>query len=184
MLDSMGKLLENLIKHRLEGELATKMGLSMNQYGFRSGRSTTQAVQHVMRVVEEAAAGTHRTRRIPVVLLLDIANAFNSIPWGIIMRRLREIEISPYVRKMIAAYLSDRTIFAGDEVYQVTCGVPQGSILGPTLWNVGYDSVLRQDWPASVTPVAFADDLALVITAREEEELESLGNEALLVQDH
>ena len=47
----------------------------------------------------------------------------------------------------------------------MTCGVPQGSILGPTLWNIFYDQILRTDTGLGNTILAYADDLALLITA-------------------
>lgn len=66
----------------------------------------------------------------------------------------------------------------------MTAGVPQGSILGPTLWNLAYDSVLLMpDLPRGARLVAYADDLAVVVTAREEAALECRTNEALEMVD-
>lgn len=45
----------------------------------------------------------------------------------------------------------------------MTCGVPQGSKLGPLLWNITYDGVLEMTLPAEATLVGFADDLALIV---------------------
>ncbi|CAG4940517.1 unnamed protein product [Parnassius apollo] len=40
----------------------------------------------------------------------------------------------------------------------MSCGVPQGSVLGPPLWNIGYDWVLRADLPTGVSVICYADD--------------------------
>lgn len=40
----------------------------------------------------------------------------------------------------------------------VNRGVPQGSVLGPHLWNVGYDAVLRISLPAGCQAIGYADD--------------------------
>jgi len=46
---------------------------------------------------------------------------------------------------------------------RVTCGVPQGSVLGPILWNVGYDAVLRVDLPPGCEVIEYADDTVIVV---------------------
>lgn len=45
-------------------------------------------------------------------------------------------------------------------------GLPQGSVLGPDLWNLLYDGLLRIALPQDVEIIAFADDIALVATAQ------------------
>lgn len=52
----------------------------------------------------------------------------------------------------------------------MTCGVPQGSVLGPTLWNVGYDSVVRASLPAGCTTLYYVDDTLLMVTGATFEE--------------
>lgn len=55
----------------------------------------------------------------------------------------------------------------------MTAGVPQGSVLGPTLWNILYNcSILELDVPEGVTLLAYADDLAIVIVGKNEDEIE------------
>ena len=47
---------------------------------------------------------------------------------------------------------------------EMTCGAPQGSRVGPLIWNVMYDDFLRMDLPAGTSIIGFTDD-ALVVCA-------------------
>jgi len=49
----------------------------------------------------------------------------------------------------------------------VSAGVSQGSVLGPLLWNAMYDGVLRLALPLDSHIVGFADDVAIVVVAKE-----------------
>lgn len=49
--------------------------------------------------------------------------------------------------------------------------VPQGSILGPLLWNIPYDNLLETKILERVELVGFADDLAVVVVAQNEQML-------------
>lgn len=51
-------------------------------------------------------------------------------------------------------------------------GCPQGSVLGPTLWNVCYNQVLTQEYPQGVKVIAFADDTAVLIEGDSMRELQ------------
>ncbi|XP_070067099.1 uncharacterized protein [Drosophila virilis] len=59
----------------------------------------------------------------------------------------------------------------GQRQYRVTGGVPQGSVLGPLLWNVMYDGVLHLCLPEGNTIIGFADDIAVVTVAKNLDEV-------------
>ena len=50
LLDTMGKLLEEMILQRIQGHMVSEDGLSENQFGFRKGRSTVHAIQAVVEI--------------------------------------------------------------------------------------------------------------------------------------
>lgn len=58
----------------------------------------------------------------------------------------------------------------GKESFDITAGVSQGSVLGPLMWNVMYDGVLRLQLSAGCDVVGFGYDVALVEVKREEVE--------------
>ncbi|XP_013173182.1 PREDICTED: uncharacterized protein LOC106121894, partial [Papilio xuthus] len=159
LLGEAGKLFERVIATRLSEHL-DRVGpnLADCQYGFRRGRSTIDAIARVRAVAEEEVL----TGGVVLAVSLDIANAFNTLPHACIMEALRFHGVPLYLRETIKAYLTDRTVVypttTGFGQRRVSCGVPQGSVLGPLLWNVGYDWVLRGPTLGGVSVVCYADD--------------------------
>jgi len=72
---------------------------------------------------------------------------------------------------MVENYFTDRKLVydAEDRRSEIilSCGVPRGSVLEPTLWNILYDDLLKMPLPSGVDCLAFADDVTLVATAEE-----------------
>ena len=141
---------------------------------------TVDAIKEVCNIAAKEKRKTLKTRGICALVTVDVKNVFNSIPWGVIHEEIARIGISAHIRRLIVSYLTDRYINLGDGSSRaLTCGVPQGSVLGPTLWNIAYDSVLSLSVRGNVHLVAYADDLAIIATARKETELQANMNHAL-----
>lgn len=160
LLDTVGKLYELMLRKRLNEEIDGM--LSGHQYGFRRGRSTVEAVLDAVNV---------RNVVWTAMICLDVKNAFNTADWGLVVGRLREMGVSAYLVNVVGSYLSCRRIGMGGRWRDMTMGVPQGSVLGPTLWNVLYDRVLRLAVPPDCKLVAYADDLAVIVGANKKNEL-------------
>lgn len=137
------------------------------------------SIRHERRVA--IANRNWRQKRLCVLVTLDVKNAFNSLQWPVIDEALRKKGTPEYLVLMIRSWLSDRQLLIGEQrdPKSVTCGVPQGSVLGPTLWNVAYDDLLKMDVPPGAHLVGFADDLAVVGVAKSGELLEELLNPVL-----
>jgi len=58
----------------------------------------------------------------------------------------------------------------------VSIGCPQGSCLGPGMWNIFYNSLLNLRFAGSTKTIAFADDLLLLITGETVSEIENIAN--------
>lgn len=178
LLNTINKVYESMVRSRLEDEIERGGGLSEHQYGFRRGKSTVQAVEQVVKTIAES------DQKWGALVTLDIKNAFNTVSWTAIMQELTRRGISEYLKNIVSSYLSERKLEVEKNlVVDVTTGVPQGSVLGPTLWNLAYDGVLRREWPIGVKAVAFADDLAVVTVASDKYELVHKTNDALELID-
>lgn len=181
LIDGLAKILESLIKLRLETEMEEKNVLHPLQFGFRKGRSTIDAIKEVGKRSEEMRGMASRKRGYSILITLDVENAFNSAPWEKIYQAIQKANFSLYLQKILQSYLTDRTIITPHgEKMDMTCGVPQGSILGPTLWNIFYDQILHLDLGEGVKLVAYADDLAVVVHAKTTEILQNMADYAII----
>ena len=77
-LDTMGKLLEEIILQRLQGHMVRENGLSENQVGFRKGRSTVDAIQSVVDIATKVRRGTGKHKGFCALISIDIRNALNT----------------------------------------------------------------------------------------------------------
>ncbi|CAH2049860.1 unnamed protein product, partial [Iphiclides podalirius] len=124
LLDDVGKLFERVVAGRIVEHLENVgPNLAERQFGFRKGRSTIHAVLQVRSLAQEAVS----QGGVVLAVSLDIANAFNTLPWACIREALRFHGVPLYLRRTIEAYLSHRRVEFpcqdGHRTIEVTCGV-------------------------------------------------------------
>ncbi|KAL0269181.1 UNVERIFIED_CONTAM: hypothetical protein PYX00_006993 [Menopon gallinae] len=136
LLPSISKVTEKVILNRLE-KLDKKLRLTPDeQFGFRQNHSTTQQVGRIVTDVTRHFNRGHVT----AMLLLDIQKAFDRVWIDGLLYKLIDRGTPTHIVKLLHSYLTGRRFRvrvndATSEYKTVEAGVPQGSVLGPKLYN-------------------------------------------------
>ncbi|KAJ2939044.1 hypothetical protein O0L34_g19024 [Tuta absoluta] len=181
LINVFGKLLEKLIMNRLTHYMNINGKSSEKQYGFKQQTSTVTAIHGALDIIKEAKSrGEHA-----IAVSLDIKSAFNNAWWPAIFHRLRKINCPPNLYNILMSYINNRKVymkFADCKVSkEMSRGCIQGSVCGPTLWNLILDELLSTSLPMGCHMQAYADDVLLVCHAKNISELEMNTNIALKI---
>ena len=144
--------------------------LSQQQFGFRKKKGTDTAIA----IAYEKIAVNQQDKHHCNVICRDVAKAFDRV-WieGLKYKILHQEKLPLLIKKMLCSFTKDRTaqIKVNDVIgpkFQLKAGVPQGSILSPSLFIFYTHDLLL---PASVlsTDVIFADDVSQIVEYRGED---------------
>jgi hypothetical protein len=129
------KILEKLMYNRLTKFLEKHEVFFSGQFGFRSNRSTSHAILLIIDKIQNAI----ENKLFSCGLFLDLSKAFDTVNHSILIRKLEYYGIRGVVKDWFCSYLTDRALYVsiGDtssDLMTITCGVPQGSVLGPLLF--------------------------------------------------
>ena len=174
-----GRLLEKIINFRITQHLENTKYLIDQQNGFRANRSTTKCVSILIdRLLKALDNGQYA-----VTVFLDFKKAFDTVDHGILLWKLERAGLGPNICRLLANYLADRsqsTKVDGNtsSSMTVTTGVPQGSILGPLLFIIFTNDLVRiSDLPLYTI---FADDTSVTLTGRDLALIRDLFNDFFL----
>lgn len=168
LLNAMGKVFEKVVNHLLQSKMNEQCLLHDNQFGFRAGYSAETAVYKLVHAVRN----TLKAGMTAVVFSFDIAGAFDNCKWSAIFDIIKNYKFNPYLINVLVSYFQDRvahlSIGDANSSRKASCGVPQGSVLGPTLWNLLYSDVHHKVedfcklFNNNCELISYADDLCLV----------------------
>ena len=171
ILPAISKIMERIMYDQIYQYLSDNSLLSEHQFGFRKFHSTASALLDST----NSWYVNMDCKKLNLVVLLDLKKAFDTIDHGILLSKLELYGITGSALSMIRSYLSDRNqkCQLGDLMTterRVTCGIPQGSILGPLFFLVYINDL--PECLNQATPRLFADDTNLTVAGESIQEIE------------
>ena len=157
----VGKTLEALVSNRLNKYLETNNLLNKNQAGFRNKRQALEMIAKLEMEVREA----QNTKQEVISAFIDISKAFDQCSREIVLKHLKEAKVTGQMYNYVQNFLKDRVfkVKVGNELSETLIqenGIPQGSIISPTLFLLSINKVNEQI-TKSTSLGQFADDTAI-----------------------
>ena len=168
----LSKVLEKVIFDQAQEYLTDNKLLYEFQSGFRQRFSTDTCLMHLSDYIRLQMDKGH----LVGMVLLDLQKAFDTVDHGILLMKLKAMGFSASAVRWFSSYLSDRhQLVDVSGVHStdagITCGVPQGSILGPLLFLVYVN-----DMPGAVKHklLLYADDSAILVSGKCRQDIETI----------
>ena len=169
------KIFERAVQIQLVSYLTEHSILYHQQSGFRKKHSTQTAITDVTDYILSNMDNGNLTGAV----YLDLKKAFDTVDLESLLFKLQCLGIGGDELKWFNNYINDRRqcvqhATSVSEKLPISCGVPQGSILGPTLFTLFLNDIVTSVSHAKI--VLYADDTILLFSAKTTCDIKSILN--------
>jgi hypothetical protein len=180
ILPILSKLLEKIINSQVLDyfENYSLKITAENQFGFRRKRGTSDAIRTLLDTFYDGLS----EKKLTIGVFIDFSKAFDTIDHSLLLKKLAAYGFSTNTLNWFKSYLSNRyqQVVINNEIsnkMKILCGVPQGSVLGPTLFIIFINEV--NQITKHMYPILYADDTNLFYetTTITEQVIESINED-------
>lgn len=162
LVSSMSKLIEHILLSKLHCNTDVMKQISERQYGFSRGKTVNHLHSDIISKIKQHESNKKKC----AIVSMDISGAFDCAWHPNIIARLHDYKCPEHLVKLIRSYLENRTalisIHNKNREIKTARGCPQGSVLGPSLWNISINHLLLKSY-RNADIYAYADDFYLLI---------------------
>ena len=178
VLSCFSKIFERVMYNRLYSFLVENDILYNKQFGFQKEHSTEHAVLQLTNQILQS----FNQDKFTIGVFIDLSKAFDTVDHNILLKKLSFYGVRNNNLKWFKSYLSNRKQFistdeGNTDMETITCGVPQGSILGPLLFLIFVNDLTQA---TSLDPIMFADDTNLFYSNKDITTLFEVVNKELV----
>ena len=161
LLPLLSKIFEKVLYERLTPILEDKHTIPDHQFGFRRLHSTIHQIHRVTSNIESAL----EEKKFCVGLFLDVEKAFDKVWHDGLLLKLSSI-LPSNLYNLFKNYITGRFFYvkyknSTSSLRPIKAGIPQGSVLGPLLYNIFTGDIPIPD-DSSALIATFADDTVLM----------------------
>lgn len=167
LLPSLGKVYDKIILARLNKDLEANNFIIDEQFGFVKGKN---ADLQLARIINKAMLNNN-AGKVTGIVALDLKKAYDTVWHQALIYKMRESNTASYLTRITLQYLKNRTIQVEyketqSERIEIERGLPQGSCLSPTLFNIFINDIPKPN-DTTTSLALFADDVAIVTESTE-----------------
>lgn len=168
LLSVFNKIFEYLLFNRLNIFLTKSNIFNKFQHGFTKGKSIETALflytDRILSILEQ--------RKLACGIFLDLSKAFDSVNHNLLLTKLELYGVRGVASELLSSYLSNR-----QQIVSISCngrtacsrprsivkGIPQGSVLGPLLFNIYLNDIYSAVCDTHHLLINYADDTNLLV---------------------